>query len=70
MLPYTHSLNTRFHTKFGRTPGSVKLIFGLQTVVADARQEEQEKYEVSPGISRRPTRDASPGEALGQIPTR
>jgi hypothetical protein len=39
MRPYTHNLNTRLHTKFGRTPGSVKLIFGLQTVVADTRQE-------------------------------
>jgi long-chain alkane monooxygenase len=39
MRPYTHNLNTRLHTKFGRTHGSVKLIFGLQTVVADNRQE-------------------------------
>jgi long-chain alkane monooxygenase len=45
MRQYTDDLNTRLHAKFDREPGSVKLIFGLQTVVAETRSEAQEKYE-------------------------
>jgi long-chain alkane monooxygenase len=45
MRHYTDDLNERMGRKFGRDPGSVKLIFGLQTVVAETRQEAQEKRE-------------------------
>jgi FMN-dependent oxidoreductase (nitrilotriacetate monooxygenase family) len=45
MKQYTGDLNERLGTKFDRAPGSVKLIFGLQTVVAETRSEAQEKYE-------------------------
>jgi FMN-dependent oxidoreductase (nitrilotriacetate monooxygenase family) len=44
MRQYTDDLNNRLD-KFERAPGSVKLIFGAQTVVADTRSEAQEKYE-------------------------
>ncbi|MGW5959088.1 NtaA/DmoA family FMN-dependent monooxygenase, partial [Methylorubrum thiocyanatum] len=45
MRQYADDLNERTQTKFGRRPGSVKLIYGLQTVVAETRSEAQEKYE-------------------------
>ena len=44
MREYADDLNSRL-SKFGRKPGSVKLIYGLQTVVAETREEAQEKYE-------------------------
>ena len=45
MRQYTDDLNERLYGKFKRRPGSVKLIYGLQTVVAETRSEAQEKYE-------------------------
>ncbi len=45
MKQYADDLNDRTINKFGRAPGSVKLIYGLQTVVAETRSEAQEKYE-------------------------
>jgi FMN-dependent oxidoreductase (nitrilotriacetate monooxygenase family) len=45
MRQYTDDLNERLYGKFNRRPGSVKLIYGLQTVVAETRSEAQEKYE-------------------------
>jgi FMN-dependent oxidoreductase (nitrilotriacetate monooxygenase family) len=45
MRQYTDDLNARLYKKFDRRPGSVKLIYGLQTVVAETRAEAQEKYE-------------------------
>jgi long-chain alkane monooxygenase len=45
MRQYTDDLNDRLWRKFDRRPGSVKLIFGLQTVVAETRQEALEKHE-------------------------
>ncbi|HWO13073.1 MAG TPA: LLM class flavin-dependent oxidoreductase, partial [Polyangiaceae bacterium] len=45
MRQYTDDLNTRLYGKFDRRPGSVKLIYGLQTVVAETRSEAQEKHE-------------------------
>jgi FMN-dependent oxidoreductase (nitrilotriacetate monooxygenase family) len=45
MRQYTNDLNNRLWRKFDRAPGSVKLIFGLQTVVAETRQEAQDKHE-------------------------
>ncbi|HEX6519623.1 MAG TPA: LLM class flavin-dependent oxidoreductase [Streptosporangiaceae bacterium] len=45
MRQYTDDLNERLAGKFDRKPGSVKLIYGLQTVVAETRQEAQDKYE-------------------------
>jgi len=45
MRHYTDDLNNRLHNKFNRKPGSVKLIFGVQTVVGDTREEAQAKYE-------------------------
>jgi long-chain alkane monooxygenase len=45
MRQYTDDLNDRLWRKFDRKPGSVKLIFGLQTVVAETRREAEEKYE-------------------------
>ena len=44
MRHYTDDLNERL-TTFDRKPGSVKLIFGVQTVVAETRREAQEKHE-------------------------
>ena len=44
MKQYSQDLNTRLE-KFGRPPGSVKLIFGLQTVVDFTRERAQEKFE-------------------------
>jgi alkanesulfonate monooxygenase SsuD/methylene tetrahydromethanopterin reductase-like flavin-dependent oxidoreductase (luciferase family) len=43
MRQYTDDLNQRIE-RFRRPPGSVKLIYGLQTVVAETRSEAQEKY--------------------------
>jgi FMN-dependent oxidoreductase (nitrilotriacetate monooxygenase family) len=43
MREYTADLNDRMWRKFERKPGSVKLIFGLQTVVAETRQEALDK---------------------------
>jgi len=45
MRQYTNDLNDRLYRKFNREPGSVKLIYGLQTVVAETRREAEEKYE-------------------------
>jgi FMN-dependent oxidoreductase (nitrilotriacetate monooxygenase family) len=45
MRQYTDDLNQRLYGKFDRRPGSVKLIYGLQTVVAETRSEAQEKHE-------------------------
>jgi FMN-dependent oxidoreductase (nitrilotriacetate monooxygenase family) len=45
MRQYADDLNDRLVNKFARVPGSVKLIYGLQTVVAETRAEAQEKYE-------------------------
>jgi alkanesulfonate monooxygenase SsuD/methylene tetrahydromethanopterin reductase-like flavin-dependent oxidoreductase (luciferase family) len=44
MKQYAGDLNERLAGKFDRKPGSVKLIYGLQTVVAETRSEAQEKY--------------------------
>ncbi|GLK69085.1 LLM class flavin-dependent oxidoreductase [Hansschlegelia plantiphila] len=45
MKQYADDLGERTTGKFNRAPGSVKLIYGLQTVVAETRSEAQEKYE-------------------------
>jgi FMN-dependent oxidoreductase (nitrilotriacetate monooxygenase family) len=45
MRQYTDDLNQRLYHKFARPAGSVKLIYGLQTVVADTRRAAQEKHE-------------------------
>jgi alkanesulfonate monooxygenase SsuD/methylene tetrahydromethanopterin reductase-like flavin-dependent oxidoreductase (luciferase family) len=45
MREYTDDLNQRLYTKFERPAGSVKLIYGLQTVVAETRRAAQEKHE-------------------------
>jgi long-chain alkane monooxygenase len=45
MRQYTDDLNERLWRKFARPPGSVKLIFGLQTIVGLSRSEAQEKRE-------------------------
>ncbi|CAN7310610.1 LLM class flavin-dependent oxidoreductase [Caballeronia sp. LjRoot34] len=45
MRQYTEDLNNRLEHKFSRPPGSVKLIFGLQTVVGETRAEAEDKYE-------------------------
>src|SRR3954466_12411423 len=42
MQQYTDDLNQRLYGKFDRRPGSVKLIYGLQTVVAETRRAAQE----------------------------
>jgi FMN-dependent oxidoreductase (nitrilotriacetate monooxygenase family) len=44
MRQYTDDLNERLYGKFQRRPGSVKLIYGLQTVVAETRSEAREKH--------------------------
>ena len=44
MKAYSEDLNNRLE-KFGRPPGSVKLIYGLQTVVDVTRERAQEKWE-------------------------
>lgn len=43
MRQYTNDLNDRMYKKFGRAPGSVKLIFGVQPVVGMTREEAKEK---------------------------
>lgn len=45
MRLYTDDINQRLYGKFDRKQGSVKLIYGLQTVVGATRQEAQEKHE-------------------------
>jgi FMN-dependent oxidoreductase (nitrilotriacetate monooxygenase family) len=45
MREYTDDLDTRLETKFGRAPGSVKRIYGVQTVVGLTRSEADEKYQ-------------------------
>jgi long-chain alkane monooxygenase len=45
MKQYSGDLNERLATRFNRSPGSVKLIYGLQTVVAETRSEAQDKHE-------------------------
>lgn len=45
MRQYTDDLNDRLANRFDRKPGNVKLIYGLQTVVAETRQEALDKYE-------------------------
>jgi FMN-dependent oxidoreductase (nitrilotriacetate monooxygenase family) len=45
MRQYADDLNDRLENKFNRKKGSVKLIYGLQTVVADTRSEAQDKYD-------------------------
>jgi FMN-dependent oxidoreductase (nitrilotriacetate monooxygenase family) len=45
MKQYADDLNDRTANTFNRAPGSVKLIYGLQTVVADTRSEAEDKYE-------------------------
>jgi len=45
MRQYTDDLDDRLYRKFQRPPGSVKLIYGLQTVVAETRRAAQEKHE-------------------------
>ena len=44
MKQYAGDLNERLTSKYDRPEGSVKLIYGLQTVVADTRSEAEEKY--------------------------
>jgi len=44
MREYADDVNSRL-AETGREPGSVKLIYGLQTVVAETREEAQAKYE-------------------------
>ena len=45
MRDYSRDLDQRVRERFGRKEGSVKLIFGVQTVVAETREEAQAKYE-------------------------
>jgi FMN-dependent oxidoreductase (nitrilotriacetate monooxygenase family) len=45
MRQYADDLDGRLKTRFNRKQGSVKLIFGVQTVVAETREEAQAKYE-------------------------
>jgi FMN-dependent oxidoreductase (nitrilotriacetate monooxygenase family) len=45
MRQYADDLNDRINTGQSRAPGSVKLIYGLQTVVAETRSEALDKYE-------------------------
>jgi long-chain alkane monooxygenase len=45
MREYTDDLDQRLETKFGRAPGSVKRIYGVQTVVGLTRSEADEKYQ-------------------------
>jgi FMN-dependent oxidoreductase (nitrilotriacetate monooxygenase family) len=44
MREYTDDLDRRLETRFKRRPGSVKRIYGVQTVVALTRSEAEEKY--------------------------
>lgn len=45
MREYSDDLTNRLETRFNRRPGSVKKIYGVQTVVGLSRSEAQEKYE-------------------------
>ena len=45
MRQYADDLNERLETTFNRPAGSVKLMYGLQTVVAETRSEAEDKYE-------------------------
>jgi FMN-dependent oxidoreductase (nitrilotriacetate monooxygenase family) len=45
MRQYSDDLNKRLRDGFNRPEGSVKLIYGVQTVVAETREEAQAKYE-------------------------
>jgi FMN-dependent oxidoreductase (nitrilotriacetate monooxygenase family) len=45
MRQYSADLNERLRTKFNRAEGSVKLIYGVQTVVAETREEAEAKYQ-------------------------
>jgi long-chain alkane monooxygenase len=45
MKHYATDLNERMSARFNRPPGSVKLIYGLQTVVAETRSEAHDKHE-------------------------
>lgn len=45
MREYTDDLDQRLETKFRRAPGSVKRIYGVQTVVGLTRSEADEKYQ-------------------------
>jgi long-chain alkane monooxygenase len=45
MREYTDDLDFRLEKRFNRKPGSVKRIYGVQTVVGLTRSEAQEKYE-------------------------
>src|SRR5581483_4807905 len=45
MRQYSSDLKERTAGKFGRPEDSVKLIFGVQTVVGETSAEAQEKYE-------------------------
>lgn len=45
MREYSDDLTNRLETRFNRKPGSVKKIYGVQTVVGLTRSEAQEKYE-------------------------
>ena len=45
MREYTDDLDSRLQKRFAREPGSVKRIYGVQTVVGLTRAEAQEKYE-------------------------
>ena len=45
MRQYAEDLNSRLENKFNRPAGSVKLIYGLQTVVDVTRERAQEKFE-------------------------
>lgn len=45
MREYADDLNHRATKKFGRKRGDVKLIYGLQTVVAETTEEAQAKYD-------------------------
>jgi alkanesulfonate monooxygenase SsuD/methylene tetrahydromethanopterin reductase-like flavin-dependent oxidoreductase (luciferase family) len=45
MRQYSDDLSTRVSERFNRPHGSVRLIYGVQTVVAETREEAQAKYE-------------------------
>jgi len=45
MRQYSDDLDERLETRFNRRAGSVRYIYGVQTVVAHSRAEAQEKYE-------------------------
>jgi long-chain alkane monooxygenase len=53
MREYTDDLNFRLEKRFDRQRGSVKLIYGVQTVVGITRSEAEEKYERIQELQRR-----------------